>query len=347
MATTKKQADEKAQAVPVRANEKPAAKGSGTTPFATLRDVERLFDNFVERSWLKPFRAEWPQWPDTSKLVPHTPPVDVVDHEKEVVVRAQLPGFKKNDLDVSIAERTLTIKGSTREEQKEEKDNYFHQEIRTGSFSRSVLLPADVDAGKAQATFKDGVLELDAAEAPRRQTTAGAGALSGHETAFDREQMDGRVRNRQSNFVTAACLQGWRRTFLGFLAAHARVRRLEENEVLFHYGEIAERFYLVAKGHVSVEVAAIEGPSLQLQDLGPGTVLGWSWLIPPRRWSFQARAKMPAEIIEFDGDAVLAECESNPKFGYALLKRFSALMSERLQYARQRMIEEWRPEGFA
>ena len=135
--------------------------------------------------------------------------------------------------------------------------------------------------------------------------------------------------------------------FVEFLAAHARVRRLKENEVVFHYGERAQRFYLVAKGHVSVEVAAIEGPSLQLQDLGPGTVLGWSWLIPPHRWSFQARAKTPAEVIEFDGVAVLAQCEANPIFGYQLLKRFSALMSERLQHARQRMLEEWRPEGFA
>lgn len=132
-----------------------------------------------------------------------------------------------------------------------------------------------------------------------------------------------------------------------FLAAHAQVRRLEENDVLFHFGEPARRFYLVAEGHISVEVAAIEGPALQLQELGPGMVLGWSWLIPPHRWSFQARASTPVELIEFDGEVVLAECERNPVFGYALLKRFSALMSERLYQARQRMIDEWRPEGIA
>lgn len=132
-----------------------------------------------------------------------------------------------------------------------------------------------------------------------------------------------------------------------FLAAHGKARRLKDNEVMFHFGEHASRFYLVVAGHVSVEVAAIEGPSLQLQDLGPGMVLGWSWLIPPHRWAFQARAKTPVEVVEFDGDAVLEHCEADPAFGYALLKRFSALMSERLHQARQRMIEEWRPEGFA
>jgi HSP20 family protein len=160
MATAKKKTNEKAQPVPVRGNDNAVEKSAAKTPFATLRDVERLFEDFLERGWPKPFRAEWPQWPDASKLLPQTPAVDVIDREKEVVVRAQLPGFKKSDIDVSIAERTLTIKGSTREEQKEEKDNFFHQEIRTGSLSRSVLLPADVDAGKSQATFKDGVLEL-------------------------------------------------------------------------------------------------------------------------------------------------------------------------------------------
>jgi CRP-like cAMP-binding protein len=132
-----------------------------------------------------------------------------------------------------------------------------------------------------------------------------------------------------------------------FLAAHAQVRRLQADEVMFHFGEHASRFYLVVDGHISVEVAAIEGPSLQLQDLGPGMVLGWSWLIPPHRWAFQARAKTPVEVIEFDGAAVLARCEAYPRFGYVLLKRFSALMSERLHQARQRMIEEWRPSGFA
>lgn len=136
-----------------------AAKPAGASP-VTFNDLEKFFEDFMERAWKHPLRFEWPRLPELPSLLPQTPAVDVVDREKDVVVRAQLPGFKKSELDVSIADRTLTIKGERREEQKEEKDNYFHQEIRTGSFSRSVLLPAEVDAGKAEATFKDGVLEL-------------------------------------------------------------------------------------------------------------------------------------------------------------------------------------------
>jgi CRP-like cAMP-binding protein len=134
---------------------------------------------------------------------------------------------------------------------------------------------------------------------------------------------------------------------LAFLAAKACTRHIEAGQVLFHYGERARHFYLVTSGHISLEVAAIEGPALELQDLGPGEIAGWSWLISPHKWSFQARTKTTADVIEFDGDAILARCEADPAFGYGLLKRFSVLMSERLQFARQRMMQEWKPAGFA
>lgn len=134
---------------------------------------------------------------------------------------------------------------------------------------------------------------------------------------------------------------------LTFLADHAAPRRLAADEVLFRFGASAENFYLIREGAVTLEVAALEGPSLELQTLGENAILGWSWLISPYRWSFQARAELPSELLEFDGKAVLEHCEDEPAFGYDMFKRFSGLMSKRLQEARQRMIDEWRPDGFA
>lgn len=134
---------------------------------------------------------------------------------------------------------------------------------------------------------------------------------------------------------------------LDFLCEHAVERSLRKDEILFHHGTQANCFYLMTSGSISVEVVAIEGPSLQLQNLGPGSVIGWSWLIAPYKWAFQARAEEPTQIVEFDGNAVLSRCEADPKFGYELLKRFSALMSERLQYSRMKMMEAWNPPGFA
>ncbi|EAR22164.1 Crp/Fnr family transcriptional regulator [Nitrococcus mobilis] len=135
--------------------------------------------------------------------------------------------------------------------------------------------------------------------------------------------------------------------FRKFLARHAVRRPLQRDEILFQHGDPARRFYLVYDGSVVIEVPAIYGPSLEVQKLGPGQILGWSWLIPPYRWHFQARTEAPTEVIEFDGEAVRARCDQHPAFGYALLKCFSALMSERLQAARRKMMEEWNPPGFA
>jgi HSP20 family protein len=73
---------------------------------------------------------------------------------------AEIPGVEKKDLDVSLSDSVVTIKGSTSHEGKEEKGDYHRSEISSGSFFRTLTLPADVDGAKAKATFKNGVLEL-------------------------------------------------------------------------------------------------------------------------------------------------------------------------------------------
>ena len=73
----------------------------------------------------------------------------------------------------------------------------------------------------------------------------------------------------------------------------------------------------------------------------------WSWLLPPFKWSFNARAETDSKVLEFDGEAVLKDCESDPAFGYEVIKRFSALMAERLDAAHRKMMEQWSPAGFA
>jgi CRP-like cAMP-binding protein len=134
---------------------------------------------------------------------------------------------------------------------------------------------------------------------------------------------------------------------IDFLAANAKDKRLAEGKLLFRRGDPAKQFFLLSKGHLSLEIPAIEGPALELQDIGPGQIAGWSWLIPPHRWHFQARARTAIEYLELDGVAVLDRAEADPRFGYELVKRFSALMSERLEFARQKMMDEWKPLGFA
>ena len=146
---------------------------------------------------------------------------------------------------------------------------------------------------------------------------------------------------------THAFFSGLSEGYVKLLSEFATEKHVDKGIVLFQQGRSADKFYLVRKGQVSVQVPALVGPPLELQLLGENQMLGWSWLIPPYRWNFLARAVEDSELIEFDGAAILARCEEDPKFGYELFKRFTALMSERIDSARQKMMDQWNPPGFA
>jgi len=133
------------------------APARALSPF---EEMDRMFDQYFRRGWMRPWRFEWPSLPEVGLPEMKVPKVDVIDRENEVVVKAEIPGVEKKDLDISVGEDTVTIKGSTRHEEKEEKGDYYRCEISRGAFSRTVALPATVDGGKAKGSFKDGVLEL-------------------------------------------------------------------------------------------------------------------------------------------------------------------------------------------
>lgn len=145
--------------VTVEVSKTPAeTKRGGLTRFEDIeRDIESLFDNFMSRNWMRPFRWDMPSLRSVEARLPK---VDVIDRDNEILVRAELPGVEKKDIDVSLTDRAVTIKASTRTETKEEKGDYFRQEISTGQVSRTVVLPAEVDGQKATAEFKDGLLEV-------------------------------------------------------------------------------------------------------------------------------------------------------------------------------------------
>jgi HSP20 family protein len=88
-----------------------------------------------------------------------------------VLVRAEIPGIEKKDINISLTDNLLTIKGESKKEEKEEKGDYYRREISSSSFARSVTVPASVDVSKAVANLKDGVLEikLPKAESSKRR----------------------------------------------------------------------------------------------------------------------------------------------------------------------------------
>jgi len=118
------------------------------------RDMDRIFDEIF--SPLPRRRRTWGEKPETAPIVPN---VEIYDRKNEIVFRAELPGVKKEDIDLSITKDSLTLKGEIKKEEETE-TAYYVSEISYGSFARTVALPVEVESEKAKATFKNGILEL-------------------------------------------------------------------------------------------------------------------------------------------------------------------------------------------
>ena len=108
---------------------------------------QNLFDPFTDLFGL-PEEKAW------------APAVDIYDNNSNLVIKADLPGMAQKDIDVSVEDDVLRIKGEKKKEHEEKKDDYFRLERSYGYFERSFALPTNVDAAKVKATYKDGVLEL-------------------------------------------------------------------------------------------------------------------------------------------------------------------------------------------
>ena len=143
-----------------------------TAPASPWDEMERWFNEFGGRGWVRPFSWEWPSkmLEEMGPFEGRMPKVDMLDRKSEYVVRAELPGVKKDDIEVTLTENTVTIEASTSHEEKEEKDKYYRREISRGEFRRSLTLPGSVDDARASAEFKDGVLELTL---PKTEKTSG------------------------------------------------------------------------------------------------------------------------------------------------------------------------------
>lgn len=135
-----------------------------------FEEFERFFDQLRTRDWLAPFH-----WSNSAQThLPmftegKMPKVDIIDREKELLIRAELPGVEKKDLDISMTNSSVTIKANSCYEEKEEKGDYYRTEIAQGAYARTIGLPADVDVEQAKTQFKDGVLELTVPKLERSQ----------------------------------------------------------------------------------------------------------------------------------------------------------------------------------
>ena len=130
-------------------------------PFRELEEMERRFEDIFGRPFLP---AVWRRIPMVE--MGWAPAIEVFEKEDKFVVKAELPGMKEEDIDVSVVGDTLTIKGERKAESEVKEEDYYCCERSYGSFSRSIALPSSVDAKKIEASYEDGVLEVSLPKAP-------------------------------------------------------------------------------------------------------------------------------------------------------------------------------------
>lgn len=117
------------------------------------REMDRLFEDFGKTRW-----PAWPAWMQEEGGL--APAVEVGETDDEFFVKAQVPGLKREDVEVELADGGITIKGEAKEEKEEKKKNYYRREFSYGHFARTIPVPSDADASKAKADLKDGVLSV-------------------------------------------------------------------------------------------------------------------------------------------------------------------------------------------
>jgi CRP-like cAMP-binding protein len=126
---------------------------------------------------------------------------------------------------------------------------------------------------------------------------------------------------------------------LALVAGCAKNVSLEAGAMLCVEGESADTFYLLRRGHVSIQVHQAGHGSIVIETVGPGNVVGWSWLVAPYRWTFDARVLQPVGALAIDGACLRAKSLEDPALGFALLARVTQELLERLQATRMRLLD--------
>jgi len=134
-------------------------------PLTDVMPMERAMDRMFEDMWGSPWRSLLDfRLPRSRRLLGDLelagPAIEVGEDNNDVVVKAELPGMKKEDIEISITERLLTIKGEKKREAERKGEGYHYSERSYGAFERCLEIPRDVQADKVHAAFKDGVLEI-------------------------------------------------------------------------------------------------------------------------------------------------------------------------------------------
>jgi CRP/FNR family cyclic AMP-dependent transcriptional regulator len=142
-----------------------------------------------------------------------------------------------------------------------------------------------------------------------------------------------------ATLASHAFLRGLDPPYLALLASGARPFTAAAGEVLVREGEPAHSFYLIRSGHVTLSIRAGGRGSVEVQTVGPGEVVGWSWLVPPYRWHFEGRAKDAVSAVAFDAAWLREQCERDHHFGYFLFRHVVDVLASRLTATQLQLLD--------
>jgi CRP-like cAMP-binding protein len=132
---------------------------------------------------------------------------------------------------------------------------------------------------------------------------------------------------------------------LRLLAGCAVYAGFRGDDYVFKEGEPADRFYVIRHGRIAIEVQGPGVGRMVIDTVEDGDILGWSWLVPPYRWLFDARAVEPTTAVCLDGKCLRDKCEADPRLGYQLMSRVALVMTRRLTAARVRLLDLYGHQG--
>jgi CRP-like cAMP-binding protein len=140
------------------------------------------------------------------------------------------------------------------------------------------------------------------------------------------------------SLATVPFFEGMPQKYLDFISGCAHNASFQKGEFLLFEGKSADAFYVIRHGQVALEVEAAN-KTVVIQTVGEGQLVGWSWLVPPYMWHYDARAVTPVSALSFNAVCVRQKCEDDPAFGYEMFQHLTQLIVQRLMATRIQLID--------
>lgn len=126
---------------------------------------------------------------------------------------------------------------------------------------------------------------------------------------------------------------------MAFVAGCGTNVHFRADEYVLREGQAANRMYVVRTGRIAIEITAPDRDAMVIDTLGTGEVVGVSWLVPPYRWTFDARAVEETNAVSLDATCLRDKCDEDPSLGYELMRRLAVVMQQRMRSARIRLLD--------